>query len=160
MDPHDEPSAGTSPLISGRADNDYLHELESGQLGEGRGPRPAPDLGTRFPAFVSDQSLVDGTPSGEVQFRLPRRFESAGEPAPIGHAPLPVLDREPLGQNKETENLKNQVSALQASIETLTSRLDNQTPYPSQSHYSMKYRNTSHFFIYANIEHIVASITE
>ena len=133
MDSHDEPSAEASPLISGQADNDDSLELESGQLGEGRGPRPVPDLGTRFPAFVCDQSLVDGTPSGEVQLRLPRRFESAGEPAPVGRTSLSVLDRDSVGQNKEAENLKNQVSALQASIEALTSRLDNQNTYPSQS---------------------------
>ena len=122
MDPHDEPSAEASPLISGQTDNDDFLELESGQLGEGRGPRPAPHLGTRFPAFVCDQSLVDGTPSGEVQLRLPRRLESAGEPAPLGRTSLSVLDRDPVGQNKETENLKNQISALQESIEALTSR--------------------------------------
>ena len=124
MDPHDEPSAGSS-----RADNDDLYELESGQLGEGLGPRPAPNLGTRFQAFACDQSLVDDTPSGEVQLRLPRRFESAGEPAPVGHTSLSVLDHEPVGQNKETENVKNHVSVLQASIEALASRLDNQNTY-------------------------------
>ena len=133
MDPYGEPSAEASPLISGQADNDDFLELESGQLGEGRGPRPVPDLGTRFPAFVCDQSLVDGTPGGQVQLRLPRRFESAGEPAPLGRTFLSVLDRDPVGQNKETEHLKNQVSALQASIEALTSRLDNQNTHPSQS---------------------------
>ena len=42
MDSLDEPSAGASPLISGRADNDDFLELASGQLGEGHGPRPAP----------------------------------------------------------------------------------------------------------------------
>ena len=107
MDSLDEPSAGASPLISGRADNDDFLELASGQLGEGRGPRPAPDPGTRFPAFVCDQSLVDGTPSGEVQLRPSRRFESAGEPAPLCRTSLSVLDRDPVGQSKETENLKN-----------------------------------------------------
>ena len=136
MDSHDEPNAGASPLISGRADNDDFLELASGQVGEGRGPRPAPDLGTRFTAFFCDQSLVDGTTSGEVQLRLPRRFESAYEPAPLGRTSLSVLDRDPVGQNKQTENLKKQVSALQASTELLTSRLDNQNAHPSQSTYN------------------------
>ena len=46
---------------------------------------------------------------------------------------MSVLDRDHVGQNKETGNLKNLVSALQASIEALTSRLDNQNTHPSQS---------------------------
>ena len=52
-----------------------------GQLGEGR-PRPVPDLEFRFPSFVPDNSLVDGTPSVEVQLIVPRRIEHVGEPAP------------------------------------------------------------------------------
>ena len=52
-----------------------------GQLGEGR-PRPVPDLESRFPSFAPDNSLVDRTPSGGVQLRVPRRTEHVGETVP------------------------------------------------------------------------------
>lgn len=61
----DEP--GASAETYSRSHEDVRDTVELGsQLGEGRGPRQAPDLGTRFPSFPCD-TLVDGTPSGEVQ---------------------------------------------------------------------------------------------
>ena len=51
-------------------------------LGVRRPSRPIPDLGTSFPpSFTHDNSFVDGTPSGEVLLRVPRR-DHIGDPAP------------------------------------------------------------------------------
>ena len=79
MASRDEPSidVGLSP---GREDTGNTIATGFGQLGEGR-PRPVPDLEFRFPSFAPDNSLVDGTPSGEVQLRVPRRTEHVGETA-------------------------------------------------------------------------------
>lgn len=92
----DEPGASAETYSRSREDIRDTVELGS-QQGEGRGPRQAPDLGTRFPSFACD-TLVDGTPSGEVQLRIPRRYEHVGEPAPTLS---PVLDFNPAGQTKK-----------------------------------------------------------
>lgn len=93
--------------------------------GERRPSRPIPDLGTSFPpSFTHDNPFVDGTPSGEVLLRLPRR-DNLGEPAPnMNRDPNPVSG----GPNKEIEQLRNEFSALsssvQRSLETIVSRLE------------------------------------
>ena len=121
----DEP--GASAETYSRSHEDVRDTVELGSpLGEGRGPRQAPDLGTRFPSFPCD-TLVDGTPSGEVQLRIPRRYEHVGEPAPILS---PVLDFNPAGQNKEADSLRRQVASLQASLNAINARLENR---PMQS---------------------------
>ena len=93
--------------------------------GERRPSRPIPDLGTSFPpSFTHDNPFVDGTPSGEVLLRVPRR-DHIGEPAPtMNRDPNPVSG----GPNKEIEQLRNEFSALsssvQRSLETIVSRLE------------------------------------
>ena len=42
-------------------------------VGEGRFPRPNPDLRPNSPSFVHETSFAYGTPSGEVLFRRPSR---------------------------------------------------------------------------------------
>ena len=118
---------GVSAETYSRSREDIRDSVELGsQLGEGRGPRQAPDLGTRFPSFACD-TLVDDTPSGEVQLRIPRPYEHVGEPAPILS---PVLDFNPAGQTKETDSLRRQVASLQASLNAINARLENR---PMQS---------------------------
>ena len=77
---YDEPGVDVGPSPS-REDNGNTIAAGFGQLDEGR-PRPVPDLESQFPSFAPDNSLVDGTPSGEVQLRVPRRTEHVGETAP------------------------------------------------------------------------------
>ena len=113
---------GASAETFSRSREDMRDMLDFG-LEEGLGPIQAPDIGTRFPSFACD-TLVDGTPIGEVQLRIPRRYEHVGEPAPTLS---PVLDFNLAGQTKETDSLRRQVASLQAS---LNARLKNR---PMQS---------------------------
>ena len=121
MASRDEPSidVGLSP---GREDTGNTIATGFGQLGEGR-PRPVPDLEFRFPSFAPDDSLVDGTPSGEVQLRVPRRIEHVGEPAPTT---LTV----PGARTKENDDLIGQIASMQAALKVISARLENQNVNP------------------------------
>ena len=113
MASRDEPSidVGLSP---GREDTGNTIATGFGQLGEGR-PRPVPDLEFRFPSFAPDNSLVDGTPSGEVQLRVPRRIEHVGEPAP-------TILTVPGARTQENDDLIGQIASMQAALKVISAR--------------------------------------
>ena len=117
----DEPSidVGLSPS---REETGNTIATGFGQLGEGR-PRPVPDLEFRFPSFDPDNSLVDGTPSGEVQLRVPRRIEHVGEPAP-------TILTVPGARTKENDDLIGQIASMQAALKVISARLENQNVNP------------------------------
>lgn len=123
----DDPGTSMStdaPIRSWETEDRDVGDLGIGSSGEGRPPRPAPDLGTSFPpSFACDHPFVNGTPSGEVLLRLPRRFDHIGEPAP---------STTPGEQSKEMEELRKQISALSSSVQTsfatITARLENHDP--------------------------------
>ena len=117
----DEPSidVGLSPS---REETGNTIATGFGQLGEGR-PRPVPDLEFRFPSFAPDNSLVDGTPSGEVQLRVPRRIEHVGEPAP-------TILTVPGARTKENDDLIGQIASMQAALKVISARLENQNVNP------------------------------
>ena len=90
--------------------------------GEGQISRPSPVLGNSFPSFTCDEPFVNGTPSGEVLLRLPRRHEHVGEPAQTS---VPVQNIKPGEQNKGIEELKKQFSSIQTALAAITAKLRN-----------------------------------
>ena len=121
----------TGAPTDGAEIGDRLDAREIGicSSGERRPSRPVPDLGTSFPpSFTYDNPFVNGTPSGEVLLRLPRRDH-------IGETALNMNHDQNItsgGQNKEMEQLRKEFSALsstvQRSLEVITARLENQEP--------------------------------
>lgn len=108
--------------------NESLDAVENGtgSSGEGRPSRPVPDLGTSFPpSFTYDNPIVNGTPSGEVLLRLPRR-DHVGEPAQNANYGQGSKYE---GSNKEIEKLRSEFSALsssvQRSLDVIVARLEN-----------------------------------
>ena len=97
---------------------------------EGRFPCPNPDLRPDSPSFVHDASFAYGTPSGEVQFRRQNRYEHVGEPAQASRS-LFSRNVDSQSRNKETEDLKKQISSIHASLSAITARLDNQNEAPN-----------------------------
>ena len=84
---------------------------------EGCYPQSAPDLRPSSPSFVPERSFSFATPSGEVQFQNNSRFAHTciGEPAQgprVNFMPNPPL----LGENDESNNLRAQIAAMQASL--------------------------------------------
>ena len=122
----DDPGDCTEINVSHNGESLDTSENRTCLSGERRPSRPVPDLGTSFPpSFTHDNPFVDGTPSGEVLLRFPRR-DHIGEPArnlTIDQDPFPG------GSNKEMEQLRNEFSALsssvQRSLETIAARLEN-----------------------------------
>ena len=92
---------------------------------EGRLPRPSPDLEPSSPSFVRERSFTFGTPSGEVQFRRNTRYEHIGEPA---HEPHVHYEQNQSYQtrNKDSDDLRAQIAAMQASLSVISSRLESQ----------------------------------
>ena len=143
----DEPTDCTD--IGVPADGERLDANETGTCssGEGRPSRPVPNLGTSFPpSFTFDNPFINGTPSGEVLLRLPRR-EQIGEPAPnMNHVQGPALG----GPNQEIEKLRREFSTLsssiQKSLETMATRLENPEPLRrdvNDQRFSMRERSSS-----------------
>lgn len=116
------PSTGTGASLRDRETSDgEARDLGIGSSGEERPPPHFPNLGTGFPpSFASDNPFINGTPSGEVQLRVPRRFEQIGEP---------VTNSNPNEHNKEIEELRKELSTLSSAVKTsfasITARLEN-----------------------------------
>ena len=96
-------------------------------VGEGRFPRPNPDLRPNSPSFVHETSFAYGTPSGEVLFRRPSRYEHVGEPAQDSHS---LFNTHFQARNKEIDDLRKQISSIQSSLSAIASRLDSQSIGP------------------------------
>ena len=89
---------------------------------EGRFPRPNPDLRPNSPSFVRDRSFSLGTPNGEVLFRRSNRYENVGEPA---QEPFAQTQNFQSRNNNESDELRKQISSIQASLSAITTRLGN-----------------------------------
>ena len=104
---------------------------------EGCYPQSAPDLRPSSPSFVPERSFSFATPSGEVQFQNNSRFAHTciGEPAQgprVNFMPNPTL----LGENDESNNLRAQIAAMQASLSVISTQLENQNVTPELSNTS------------------------
>ena len=104
---------------------------------EGCYPQSAPDLRPSSPSFVPERSFSFATPSGEVQFQNNSRFAHTciGEPAQgprVNFMPNPTL----LGGNDESNNLRAQIAAMQASLSVILTQLENQNVTPELSNTS------------------------
>lgn len=128
----DEPGA-TVPHTDGERDECNVGDAGVVPVDEGRVPCPNPDLGPNSPSFVHGNSYALGTPSGEVLFRRPNRYEHVGEPAEESRARTVSNDMTNFqNRDNETEELRKQISSIQASLSAITTRLDNQTVGPEK----------------------------
>ena len=97
---------------------------------EGRFPRPNPDLRPHSPSFVRDRSFTLGTPSGEVLFRRSNRYENVGEPAQEPFVHFAQTQNFQSGNNNKSDELRKQISSIQASLSAIRTRLGNQNVGP------------------------------
>lgn len=116
------PSTDIGASLHDRETSDgEARDLKIGSPGEERPSPRFPHIGTGFPpSFASDDPFVNGTPSAEVQFRVPQRFEHIGEPD---------TNSNPSEQNKEIEELRKELSALSSAVKSsfasMNATLDN-----------------------------------
>lgn len=102
-------------VLDGETSHGETRDLGTGSSGEGRPSQHIPDLGTGFPpSFASDDPFVNGTPSGEVQWRVPRRLDNIGEPAQSSN---------PSDRNKDIEELRKELSTLSSTVQTSFARI-------------------------------------
>ena len=104
---------------------------------EGCCPQSAPDLRPSSPSFVPERPFSFATPSREVQFQDNSRYAHTciGEPAlgpRVNFMPNPTL----LGGNDESNNLRAQIAAMQASLSVISTQLENQNVTPELSNTS------------------------
>ena len=125
----DEPGT-TVPHQDGEQNEGQVRDAGVVSVDEGRVPCPNPDLGPNSPSFVHDNPFALATPSGEVLFRRPTRYEHVGEPAENYHAHSVNNTMNIQSRSNETEELRKQISSIQASLSAITTRLDNQTIGP------------------------------
>lgn len=114
----DEPgtSSRTNVHIHDQENTDGdVRDLGIVSLGEGPGPNPrtVPDLCVSFSSFTQDNPFVNGTPSGEVLFRMPRRIEHVGEPA---QHTLSAPNISTGNQSKEMEEIRRQLAVITARL--------------------------------------------
>ena len=90
-------------------------------------PQSAPDLRPSSPSFVPERSFSFATPSGEVQFRDNSRYAHTfiGKPAQ-GHRVNFMPNQTLLGRDDESNNLRAQIAAMQASLSVISTQLENQ----------------------------------
>ena len=97
---------------------------------EGRFPRHNPDLRPNAPSFVRERSFTLGTPSGEVLYRRSNRYENVGEPAQEPFVHFAQIQNFQSRNNNESDELRKQISSIQASLSAITTRLGNQNLGP------------------------------
>ena len=115
------------PLKTGYNRKAMSEIKELSRWARGRFPRPNPDLRPNSPSFVHETSFAYGTPSGEVLFRRPSRYEHVGEPAQDSHS---LFNTHFQARDKEIDDLRKQISSIQSSLSTIVSRLDSQSIGP------------------------------
>lgn len=125
-------ASGEEPSINyplspsdGEAEERDVRDPGTVSVDEGRLPLSDPDLRPNSPSFVPERSFTYGTPSGEVQFRRTDRYEHVGEPAHDPHVQFGQNLNFP-HRNKDSDDLRAQIAAMQASLSVISARLENQ----------------------------------